>query len=153
MFRVLKPKFATLVAGALVLVACGLMPPRTYGAALTVTLTYTYSSTGTVDASNNYPPCSATVTKLCVSGFNIYDVTTGRVLIGTIVGPTAASGQQTLVQDLPLNNATYGTHTAVATAAYNDASGASLESADSLSTTFIVNPAAPNPPGILIKVK
>lgn len=142
------------IALCLLLAACGMQAPSLFATTLTVSLGYTYSSSGQVDSSNDYPACSATVTTNCVTGFNVYDTTGSTpVLIGKIPNASTPTGSQTVIGTFTLSNPTYGSHTAVATTAYIGPSGTAAESADSAPATFTINPGAPNAPAaITIKV-
>ena len=91
----------------------------------------------------------------CVTGFNIYDVTSGNtVLLGTVPNGSNPSGQQIVTSILTLDNPTIGTHTIYARAAYVGSNGVHAESTNSPTATFTVNAAAPNAPlAVTVKAK
>lgn len=142
------------IALALFLIACGAQAPALYATTLNVTLTYTYSSTNSIDSANDYPPCTGSVTTNCVTGFNIYDTTNSTpVLLGKVPNPSPASGTVSASGSIPLTNPTPGTHTAVARTAYIGQGGTAAESADSAPATFQIQAVAPGAPASLnIKV-
>lgn len=108
---------------------------------ITANLTYTYSSSTSVDGNNDWPACSSTVKTLCITGFNLYDVTGGaRTLLFTISNAATPTGQQTITQTQTVNGFTFGTHNLVATAAYLDSSGTAAEGPDSASTPCVYAP-------------
>jgi len=122
---------------ALALVAIGSMPAKAQvNGDLSVYFSYTFSATGTIDASGNYPACTAAIIKACISGFNIYDTTNGIVKLGTVAAPSPAAGAIQVTGDLSLTNVSYGTHEIEATAAYLDGNGAAGESAYSAPASF-----------------
>jgi hypothetical protein len=127
------------------------IPAARAATTLTVSLTYTYSTTGAVDTSKApaaFPGCTTTLTTNCITGFNVYDTTTTRTLIGTVPNSSNPSGQQTMTDAFIPATYAAGSHTIVATTAYKDANGAAQESTDSSPFTFTVpvvaNPGAPS---------
>lgn len=126
-----------IAAVALLMLAAAVPAKAQQSGDLSVYFNYLYSGTSTIDSSGNFPACVSAV-KSCVSGFNIYDVTSGRVKLGSINNPAGASGSIQVTGDLTLTNVAYGTHSIVATAAYYDGNGDPGESADSLPGTFQV---------------
>lgn len=139
---------------ALFIAACGTQAPPLSAATLQISLGYTYSTTASIDSSNDYPACTATITTSCVSGFNIYDTTSSTpVLLGKVPNASPASGPTTVVGSITLTNPTPGNHTAVARTAYIDSGGQAAESADSAPATFqIASPAPLAPTTLTIKV-
>lgn len=128
----------------LLMVACGGGVPMLHAATVTVKATYTFSATNTVDASGNWPACSATITSTCVSGFKVYDSTTSTYsVIGILNTPTTPSGTQTFQQNFTDNTLTYGSHSAVATTMYVDSSGATKETAYSAPTNYVYSAGTP----------
>jgi len=133
-----------------VLVACGGQAPALYATTLDVTMTYTYSSTTSIDSGNNYPACTGSVTVNCVTGFNIYDTTKSTpVLLGKVPNPSPASGTTSASATLTLTNPTPGSHTAVARTAYIGGGGTAAESVDSAPATFQIQAIAPVAPASL----
>jgi hypothetical protein len=146
----LKRTWATVALAAIVL-ACGDQAPNIYATSLTISLTYTYSTTGSIDANNNYPACTQAVTTNCITGFNVYD-TTGSTpaLIAKLPNASPASGTVGIIQTVTLTGPTPGTHTAVARTAYIGADGTAAESVDSAPTTFVIPAPAPSAPASLV---
>jgi len=142
------------LALASIVIACGEQAPNIYASTLTISLTYTYSTTSTIDSNNDYPACTSTITTNCVTGFNVYDTTGSTpVLLVKLPNASPASGTVTVIGSATLNSPTPGTHTAVATTAYIGDNGTAAESAYSASTTFIIAAPAPAAPASLtIKV-
>lgn len=140
----MKQKLASVLNSLLLafLFACGGGGVTLLRAAdVTAHLTYTYSSTSSVDGSNDWPACSSAVKTLCITGFNLYDITGGaRTLLFTISNAATPSGQQTITQTQTVNGFTFGTHTLVATVAYIDSSGTAAEGPDSASAPCVYSP-------------
>jgi len=136
------------------LAACGGQAPALYATSLSVTLNYTYSTSTSVDSAGDYPPCTSTITKNCVTGFNVYDTTNSTpVLLGKVPNPSVASGTEQASSTLTMTNPTPGTHTAIARTAYIGSGGTAAESVDSAPANFQINPQAPFSPSTLtIKV-
>ena len=71
------------------------MAVQANAASIEFSLHYTFSSTGSVDAYGDYPGCNATRVKSCVTGFRIYETTTGSpVLTAQMSLPKTQSGSQ-----------------------------------------------------------
>jgi hypothetical protein len=132
------------------IVACGAQAPALYATTLNITLTYTYSSTTSIDSGNNYPACAGSVMVNCITGFNIYDTTNSSpVLLGKVPNPSSPSGTVSASTTLTLTNPTPGTHTAVARTAYVGSGGTAAESVDSAPATFQIQATAPGAPASL----
>ncbi|MDE1940610.1 MAG: hypothetical protein KGI66_00635 [Patescibacteria group bacterium] len=134
-------KLQAILLGVVLTFACATF----LGAAtLTVQLTYTYSTTTTVDANGNWPACSATVKSTCINGFKVYqsDVTP-FVAVGTINNAATPSGTQTFSQDLTDSSLSYGAHAIEATTLYIDSSGAAKETTYSASAPFVYDAGVP----------
>jgi hypothetical protein len=102
---------------------------------LAVSLQFIYGS---------WPVCTATVTTNCIAGFNIYDTTTTKTLIGTLPNPASPSGTVTVIGNLTFPSVpALGSHIAVASTAYVDSLGNKGESAASAPAPFQVQPPAP----------
>lgn len=129
--------------------------PLLASTSLTVTASYTYSATGSLDTTQTppaFPACSSTVTANCITGFNIYDVTSTKTLIGTIPNAASPSGKQT-VSDTFIKTYAPGTYQIDATCAYKDANGNAAEGPASASVPFTVNATAvPGAPTITVTV-
>lgn len=81
----------------------------------------------------DYPPCSATISKACTTGFSIYQTAfvslggapvTTRTKLATVPNPN-------LTHALVLLPSTLGTYTLAVSANYRDAAGALAETGDS----------------------
>ena len=133
------------------MVACGSGPSQLFATTVSGALSYTYSATSQVDANNNWPACTATITTECVTGFNVYDTTGSTpVLLGKVPNSQTPSGAQTMTFTFTATGLAYGTNTAVETTAYIGSGGTSAESADSAPATFTVPaPGSPGPPAII----
>lgn len=122
---------------------------------LTVNATYVYSATGALDTTQTppaFPACSSTVTTNCITGFNVYDVTSTKTLIGTIPNSTTPTGKQN-VSDTFVKTYTPGNYSIDATCAYKDANGNAAEGPASSPVPFTVNAAAvPGSPSITVTV-
>jgi hypothetical protein len=128
---------------AVIVIACGSQAPTVLAATITANLTVTYSTSSTVDSSNHWPACSATVTTFCIAGFDLFDTTSGKTLLFQIANATTASGTQTIIQTNTVTPFSYGTHTFVVDISYVGSSGPAVDGQDSLPTTAAYNPLNP----------
>jgi len=139
------------IAAAVLMVGCGMtFPPQVRAGTLTGGITYTYSATPYVDNNGNWPACSSTVIIECVSGFKLYDTTSGTAVeIGSVPNPAGASGIVTVTYNITLTNPSYGTHTFYERVQGVSVDGTAVESVNSNMQTFKVPAPAQPLPGTL----
>ena len=137
--RIMK-RFWIEIVLAMFVMGCGMgFPPQAHAGTLTGGITYTYSSTSYVDSNGNWPACTSQVIIECVTGFKVYDTTSGSpVSLGTVPNPAGASGIVSITYNLTLTNPSYGTHTIYERAQGISASGTAVESANSNTQNFNV---------------
>lgn len=136
----LKSRWISFAIAALIF-SCGGGITILRAADITAHLTIVYSSSGSIDSSNDWPACSSTVKTLCITGFNIYDLTGGqRKLLFKMANAAATSGQQTVTETHTVSGFSYGTHPLVATVAIIDVSGSAAEGPDSAQAQCVYAP-------------
>lgn len=139
--RAFRGKWFTILAAVLIVACGGGLTTLLKAADITAHLTIVYSTGATVDSSGNWPACSSSVKTLCITGFNIYDLTGGqRKLLFTLPNATTTSGQQTVTGTQTVAGFTYGTHSLVATVALIDVSGTAGEGPDSAPAQCVYAP-------------
>jgi hypothetical protein len=130
-----KSIFVALAAGAVVLQLCVVGP----AAAASVTLSWSYNYT--VDV-----PCTSSVTKNCVSGFEYGTTPDGGTTlnkIGTVSNPTPASSGSTAVTTTFTQGPPYGSVIYYARTIGLDGNGNTLYSTVALATAVQIVPTAP----------
>ncbi len=121
------------IAPAVALMLVMSMCNPSQAASVTATWTYDY---------NANPPCSATVTVSCVSGFQFLDVTTStHVILATVANPTPASGATTV--STTVSNASLGARSFSVAATYIDGSGNAQVGPMATPVTVTITPNAP----------